>query len=106
MAEEKAADTGWLDELFPDAKKNLAKQVEDGLVFSQKYLVFSGPTSDPRARELFEHWTRQIRRARVPKDAPLQELAAHNALREWIEGIHAQIEFANQGVNQPKPRTK
>ncbi len=105
MAEEKA-DTAWIDELFPGRAKAVAEAKERGLVFASKYLVFAGPTSDPRAREIFEHWTRSVRKASVPKNASLQELAAHNALREWIEGIHTQIEFAQQAQNVPQPRTK
>lgn len=104
MAEEKA-NTDWLDDIFPGAAKARAAQEEKGLVFAQKYLAFAGPTSDPRARELLEHWTLAIRKARIPKNASVQELAAHNALREWVEGIHTQIEFASQGQNVPKPRT-
>ncbi len=104
MTAEKA-DTAWLDDIFPGATRRRAEQEEKGLVFAQKYLVFSGPTSDPRARELLEHWTLAIRKARIPKNATVQELAAHNALREWVEGIHTQIEFAQQGQNVPKSRT-
>ena len=93
------------DWLFPKAKEQRAQQEENGLVFAQKYLVFSGPTSDPRARELLEYWTKTSRLARIPRAASAQEYAAHNAFREFIEGIHAQIEFANQGQNLPKSRT-
>lgn len=92
--------------LFPDAEEQKAAAEEKGLVFAQKYLVFSGPTSDPRARELLEHWTAIARRKRLPDDASLGELAAHNAFSRFIEGIWAQIEFATNGQNQPKPRTK
>lgn len=99
MAEEKE------DWLFPEAGKQRAKQEEKGLVFSQKYLVFSGPTADPRARELFEHWTAIVRKTPIPRNAPVQEYAAANAFREFIEGIHSQIEFAQQGQNLPKVRT-
>lgn len=104
MAEEKQ-DTAWLDDIFPNAKKQRDAMAEKGLVFASKYLVFAGPTSDLRARELLEHWTRTVRKACIPKNATVQELAAHNALREWVEGIHTQIEFASQGQNVPKPRT-
>ena len=101
MTEEKNDD--WL---FPNAGKQRAELEEKGLVFAQKYLVFAGPTSDPRARELFEHWTKIARRTRIPAGASAQEYAAANAFREFVEGIHAQIEFAMNGQNQPKPRTK
>lgn len=102
MAEEKGGD--WLDELFPNAAKQRAEMHEKGLVFAQKYLVFAGPTADPRARELFDHWTSTVRMARLGRSATVQELAAHNALREFVEGIRAQIEFAMANVQTIAPR--
>ena len=93
------------DDIFPEAGKQRAELEQQSLVFAQKYLVFGGPTADPRARELLEHWTALARRARIPANASLGEYAAANAFRELVEGIHAQIDFANQGLNQPKPRT-
>lgn len=92
------------DWLFPQAEKQRAELEEKGLVFAQKYLVFGGPTSDPRAREILEHWTVIARRTRIPAGASAQEYAAANAFRELVEGVHAQIEFAMKGANQPKPR--
>lgn len=84
----------WLDELFPNAKAQQADIRQKGLTFAQKYLVFHGPTADSRARELLEHWTQKIRKTQIPKGASVQEYAAHNALREFVEAIHSQIEFA------------
>lgn len=97
MVEEKRED--WLDELFPNAKKQQAQMHEQGLVFAQRYLVFGGPTADPRARDLLEHWTQVVRTRRVPAGASAQEFATHNALREWVEGIHQQIEFASKNAS-------
>lgn len=94
------------DWLFPEAKEQRAAVEEKGLVFAQKYLVFSGPTSDPRACELLNYWTTLTRRARIPAGASAQEYAAHNAFRELIEGIWTQIEFAQQGQNLPKARSR
>lgn len=93
------------DWLFPKAAEQRAKQEEKGLVFAAKYLVFAGPTADPRARELLEHWTALVRKTPIPRGASVQEYAAANAFREFVEGIWSQIEFANQGQNVPKPRT-
>ena len=98
MAEEKDP----ADWLFPQAEKQKADQEEKGLVFAQKYLVFK---QDPRARDLLAHWTALARRQRIAASATVQEYAAHNAFREMVEGIHAQIEIAENGLNQPKPRT-
>lgn len=90
------------DWLFPHAAGQKTAQEEKGLVFAQKYLVFQ---QDPRARELLEYWSKIARRERIPTNASLGEYAARNAFREFIEGVHAQIEFANNGLNQPKVRT-
>ncbi len=92
MVEEKQPD--WLAELFPNAKAIRADIKAKGLTFAQKYLVFAGPTADPRARELLEQWTVKVRKTCIPKGASAQEYAAYNALREFIEGIWSQIEFA------------
>lgn len=93
MAEEKK-DPTWLEDLFPGADQRRKQTRDAALIIAQKYLVFSGPTADPRARDLLQLWTNAIRRAAVPKDASAQEYAAANALREFVEGLHAQIELA------------
>lgn len=93
------------DWLLPHAAQQRADLEEKGLIFAQKYLVFSGVTADPRARELFEHWTRTVRQQRIAPGATVQEYAHFNARREFIETIAAQIEFANKGTSVPKPRT-
>jgi hypothetical protein len=98
MAEEKEP----LDWLWPTAEQEKEKATENALVFAQKYLVFE---QDPRARDLLAYWTGIARRKRIHANATVQEYAAHNAFREMIEGIHAQIEFAKNGQNVPKPRT-
>ena len=90
------------DWLFPQAEQKKAEQEEKSFVFAQKYLVFK---QEPRARDLLAHWTVLARRQRVAANATVQEYAAHNAFREMVEGIHAQIEIAENGLNQPKPRT-
>ena len=94
------------DWLFPHKGAQQAEIKEKGLIFAQKYLVFSGPTADPRARELLEHWTTLVRNTPIPRGSSVQEYAAANAFREFIEGLHAQIKFANEGINLPQPRTK
>lgn len=93
------------DDLFPGAKEKRDKQELDGWHFAQKYLVFAGATADPRARELLEFWTQMVRRKVVPPAAGLGEHAAANALREFVEGINAQVELAIKGPQQPIPRT-
>ena len=87
----------WAD-LFPEAADKKAEQKEKGFVFAQLYLVFE---QDPRAKELLEHWTAIARRKRIPANASAQEYAAHNAFREFVEGLYAQIEVAHNRANQP-----
>lgn len=87
------------DWLFPKAAEEKAAQEAKGLVFAQKYLVFK---QEPRARDLLAHWTTLARRTPVARTASVQEYSAHNAFREFIEGIHAQIEIAENGLNQPR----
>lgn len=94
MVQQEKPELSWLEELFPGAAQRAQQTREKALVVAQKYLVFSGATADPRARDLLEQWTATIRRVSVPKNASAQEYAAVNALREWVEGIHAQIELA------------
>lgn len=89
------------DWLFPNAEKQATQQREKGLLIAQKYLVFR---QDARAKDLLEMWTSTVRRNPIAKGASVQEYAAVNALREFVEGIHAQIEFAENGLNQPKQR--
>lgn len=90
------------DWLFPDAEKQKAAQQEKGLVFAQKYLVFQ---QDPRARELLAHWATTVRKQMIAPNATAQEYAYYNARREFVEMIHAQLEFAQNGANQPPIRT-
>lgn len=90
------------DWLFPKAAEQRAAQEEKGLAWAQRYLVF---VQDPRARELLEHWTKTERRRSLPPNASAQEYAYYNARRDIFEGIHAEIEFAQNGLNQPRART-
>lgn len=94
------------DDLFPGAKEKAEQQAHDGWLFAQNYLVFQGATADPRARTLLEQWTQMVRRKVVPVNASQGELAAANAIREFVEGLHAQIELALKAPQQPSPRTK
>lgn len=47
--------------------------------------------------QVLKHWTTVTRQRRVAPNASQGELAYHNGVREFIEGIHAQIEFAMRG---------
>lgn len=101
MGEESSLVDRW-DDIFPKAKEQRAAMEEKGLIFSQHFLVFA---RDPAAKAVLAFWTQAVRRKTLSPAATVQEYAAHNAVREFVEGIHAHIEFANQGVNTPKPRT-
>lgn len=89
MSAEKRPDN-WLDDIFPLAKGQQDAMRANALRFAQNYLVFHGATADPRARALLEHWTTFVRKTR-PRP---EDVVAHNAIREWVEGIWSQIELA------------
>jgi hypothetical protein len=47
---------------------------------------------------LLEHWERTLGRRRTPVNAQVQEYAANEALRAFVQGIREQIEMAQQNV--------
>ncbi len=93
------------DLLFPERERERVAREAQALVFAQRYLVFQGPTADPRAKALFEHWAAQVRKQVIAPNASPQEYAYWEGRREFVEGINAQIEFANNGASSPPPRT-
>lgn len=50
---------------------------------------------NPDGVALLTQWTDRMRRKRVPVNASVQEYAAVEAVRDFIEGIHRQIELAS-----------
>lgn len=59
--------------------------------FAQQYrYVF---VDNKTGAKLLEHWTRTLARKRTPVNATIQEYAAVEAVRSFIEDIHAQIEL-------------
>ena len=76
------------------AKKETANLA---LLFAQKFLIFtSGPGAD-----LLAHWSSKVRNRKVSTNATLGELAYYNGEREFVEGIHQQIQFAQNGGQSP-----
>lgn len=80
----------WLD---PDAGAAQEAQRVAALETASLYLVFQ---TDERGRQLLALWDRQLRRRRTPVDASIQQYAANEALRAFVEGIYDQIEMAKQ----------
>jgi hypothetical protein len=77
-----------------DVKKDAQK---DALVFAQKFLIFTlGPGKD-----LLDHWSNIVRNRKIAPNATHGELAYHNGAREFVEGIHQQVEFARNGGQSP-----
>jgi hypothetical protein len=67
------------------------------LIWAQKYKVFESGV----AKELLDHWTRQVRHRKIAPSAGATEFAYHAGMREFIESIYLQIEFANNGGLSP-----
>ena len=70
---------------------------QEALVWAQKYKIFESGV----ARELLEFWTRQVRHKKIAPSASATEYAYHAGMREFVESIHLQIEFANNGGQSP-----
>lgn len=79
------------DWLNPDNEKIASAQRAAALEIASRYLVFQ---TNQQARELLAMWDQQIRRKRTPLNASIQEYAANEAMRAFIEGIHDQINIA------------
>jgi len=92
-----SGEVSWMDgdarDSLPSASREMQRQ--KALDVARLYLVFK---EDARCRELLSIWDKTLRRRRIAADSSLQVYAAHNALRDFVEGIHEQIEFAqNEG---------
>ncbi|MGH8235400.1 MAG: hypothetical protein ACREXP_00070 [Steroidobacteraceae bacterium] len=80
------------DWLADDGQQNRASQKKQALEFAQQYVYLFA--DNPTGKRLLEHWTRTLGRKRTPVNATIQEYAATEAVRAFIEEIHAQINFA------------
>lgn len=85
---------------FDDRTSGVQKQENkaEALRFAQKY---HATFSNGAGRDLLEYWSRMVRLRRIAPNAPATELAYHNGVREFVEGIHAQIAFATNGGTSP-----
>lgn len=66
--------------------------------FAKLYLVFEKDAG----KAILDHWDKTLRRKRIAVNASIQEYAAHCALRDLVEGIHQQIEFAHTEGRNPQ----
>ena len=98
--------TDWLEDQNPfeefdkaKANKGAAKKESDqaALVMAQKYMIFESGV----AKELLEFWLRTSRHTKIAPSASAQELAYHNGIREFVESIPLQIQFAKSGGKSP-----
>ena len=84
-------------EIKVDAKAAKKESAEAALIWAQKYKIFENGV----AKELLDHWTRTVRHKKVAPSAAPTEFAYHAGYREFVESIHLQIEFANNGGRSP-----
>ena len=92
----------WLEgddpfEIKRDAKAISKENAEAALIWAQKYKIFESGT----AKELLDYWTRQVRHRKIAPSASATKFAYHAGMREFIESIYLQIEFANNGGRSP-----
>ena len=81
------------EQVILDKKEN----DQAALIFAQKYLMFESGV----AKEILDFWTRTVRSRKIAPAASATELAYFNGVREFVEGIHQQIEFAKNGGQSP-----
>lgn len=81
----------WLDESANEAEQAKAKQQYDNV--ARLYLVFE---THPIAKQLLAMWTASCLHKRTPVNAPHTQYAADEAVRDFVAGIHRQIEKAHQ----------
>ena len=88
----------WLEgenpfQAFDERHDVKADDKQAALTFAQKFLVFESGA----AKDLLDHWTRQVRYMKIAPQASATEFAYFAGVREFVEGIHLQIEFAKNG---------
>lgn len=84
-------------EIRKDTEIAKKENADLALIFAQKYMIFtSGPGKD-----ILDQWTRMVRNRKIPTSAGLGELAYYNGEREFVESVHQQIAFAQNGGQSP-----
>lgn len=76
--------------LDADTKSKAALR-EQGLRIAKLYTVFQ---SNEQCRELLALWESTLANKRTPVNATINEYAANEALRAFVQGIHEQIRLA------------
>jgi hypothetical protein len=85
------SEADWLNDEAQEARL-VQKQKE--VEFAQNYLIFR---DNPQAKTLLQHWDKCLLRKRIPVCSELQQYAAVEAVRDFIQRIHEQIELAETG---------
>lgn len=75
------------------AQDNKDKQRQRGLEILNLYRVF---VETERGRALLAFWDERLLYKRTPPDASIQEYAADEAVRDFVAGIHKQINLLKQ----------
>ncbi len=67
----------------------------------QVALRYQAVFTNGAGKELLDMWSSEVRNRKISATATLGELAYFNGLREFVEGIHQQILFAQHGGQSP-----
>ncbi len=86
------------DWLFPKASDQKAATAVEALKRAQLYLIFE--TGD--GKTLLKTWQDFVRGMKLAPNASVQEYAAANAVREFVEGVSKQIDFAHNRGGLPQ----
>jgi hypothetical protein len=89
----------WLSDEGETQSKLQASTALEALKIAQNYVVFE---THPLAKALLAQWQKFVRERKLAPNASHAEYAAANAIREFVELIPKQIEFAHNRGNQPQ----
>lgn len=84
------SDADWLE---GDADETRQMATNAALEHAQLFLVFE---ETERGRALLEYWDRICIHHRTPVNAPITQYAADEARREFVAGIHRNLDLLRQ----------
>lgn len=84
----------WLDVSAPQAAQPITQEERHAKAVEFAKLYVEAFVFNPSGAKLLEHWDTTLLRYRVPVNATINEYAAVEARRAFVQQIHNEIEFA------------
>jgi hypothetical protein len=87
----------WLEVSTPAANKPLTQEEQHAKAVEFAKLYVEAFVFNPSGAQLLKHWDETLLRYRIPVNATINEYAAVEARRAFVQQIYNQIEFAQSG---------